>query len=307
MNKDTNRRNFLKTAGLGLATFSVMETAFAQKENPEKGKKKKKVELAIATICCDGFGDENFEPSFEIIPRLPFKNVEFNCWYGRNLTPSGLRSIKERCQKHNLTPICIQGSSFGAPGNIIKDVTHKLWNMEAAKQLGCRRVKFTGAGRGTEGGIDAIINVLKELTPAAEEMGVLILIENHANNNLENIEDYDRIFSAIDSPNVGMCMDNAHFDGANVDLFQVIEKFHKKILHIDLKETERKGIHKIVPYGNGVTDNTGVVEKMISLGYEGYLLIEMVLKEDKATIERELLKAYNLFKKYEGNFLTNKN
>jgi sugar phosphate isomerase/epimerase len=300
MKNETNRRDFLKTASLGMAGLSVLGPAAAHAVAPAGQQKQKKVELAIATITCDGFGDENFEPAFDIIPRLPFKNVEFNCWYARNLTPTGIRSIKKRCKKHKLTPVCVQGTSFGASDNIIKDVTHKLWNMEAARQLGCKRVKFTGAGRGAEGGLDAVINVLKELAPAAEEMGILVLVENHANNNIENIEDYDRIFSAISSPNVGMCMDNAHFDGANVDLMAVVDRFHSRILHIDMKDTERKGVHKIVPYGQGVTDNASVVEQMLGHGYTGYLLVEMVLgQESKQVREQELRKAYHLFKKYE--------
>ena len=300
MKTESTRREFLRTASLGVAGLGVLGPAVAQAAGPAKEQKQKKVELAIATITCDGFGDENFEPAFEMISRLPYKNVEFNCWYARNLTPSGIRSIKERSQKHKLTPVCIQGSSFGASGNIIKDVTHKLWNMEAARQLGCRRVKFTGSGRGSEGGLEAVIKVLQEIAPAAEEMGMLVLVENHANNNIENIEDYDRIFSAVSSPNVGMCMDNAHFDGANVDLMAVVDRFHPRILHIDLKDTERMGVHKVVPYGQGVTKNEAVVERMLAHGYTGYLLVEMVLQQaSKQEREEELRKAYHRFKKYE--------
>jgi sugar phosphate isomerase/epimerase len=300
MTNEATRRDFLKTASLGAAGLSVLGATVAAAAAPVPEKKAKRVELAIATITCDGFGDENFAHAFTLIPRLPFKNVEFNCWYARNLTPAGIRSINQRCQQHKLTPVCVQGTSFGTSGNnIIRDVTHKLWNMETARQLGCKRVKFTGAGRGTEGGLDAVIQVLKELAPAAEEMGMLILVENHANNNIENIEDYDRIFSAISSPNVGMCMDNAHFDGANVDLMAVVDRFHSRILHIDLKETERMGVHKVVPFGQGVTRNAAVVEKMLDHGYTGYLLVEMVLNQDKKVVEDELRKAYNLFQKYE--------
>jgi sugar phosphate isomerase/epimerase len=299
MSSESSRRDFLKTASAGIVSLGLADMAQAQVKQPAGEAGKKKVELAIATITCDGFGDENFEQAFSLIPKLPYTNVEFNCWYGRNLTPQGIRSIKERCKQHKLTPICVQGSAFGASGNIIKDVTHKLWNMEAARQLGCKRVKFTGAGRGAEGGLEAVIQVLKEIAPAAEEMGMLILVENHASNNLENIEDYDKVFSAISSPSVGMCMDNAHFDGANVDLMEVVDRFHSRILHIDLKETERKGIHKVVPFGEGVTNNAAVVEKMLAYGYTGYLLIEMVLNQDTSVKEKELRKAYELFKKYE--------
>lgn len=298
MDNKSNRRNFIKSAGLGLAGVGVVTGPWEGTGKVEV-LTKKKVEMAIATITCDGFGDLNFERAFEVIPQLPFKNVEFNCWYARNLTPQGIDGIRERCKKNGLTPVCIQGSSFGATGNIIKDVTHKLWNMKAARQLGCGRVKFTGAGRGKEGGLDAVIAVLKELVPAAEEMDMLILVENHANNNLETIEDYDRVFNAIASPHVGMCMDNAHFDGANVDLMEVVERFHERILHIDLKETEQKGIHKVVRFGEGVTNNTGVIERMLEHGYEGYLLVEMAPPGDQQTLHADLTKAYELFSKYE--------
>lgn len=292
---EANRREFLKKTGFMAAGLGGLDPF----DSLHSEAKPKKVELAIATITCDGFGDVNFEKAFEVIPKLPFRNVEFNCWYARNLTPNGIESIEQRCQQHGLQPVCVQGSSFGASGNVIKDVTHKLWNMEAARQLGCRRVKFTGSGRGSEGGLEAVIKVLKELAPAAEQLGMLILVENHANNNLENIEDYDKVFSAVASPNVGMCMDNAHFNGANVDLFEVVDRFHSRILHIDLKETERMGIHKVVRFGEGVTDNAGVVERMLAHGYEGYLLIEMAPPLDPTTLEADLLKGYRLFQKYE--------
>lgn len=282
-----------------MAGLSLLGPSLSHGSKSDVLGKKKNVELAIATITCDGFEDLNFERAFSIIPKLPFKNVEFNCWYSRNLTPAGIQSIKDRCQKHGLKPICVQGTSFGAVDSVLRDVTHKLWNMEAARQLGCNRVKFTGAGRGKEGGLEAIIEVLKEIAPAAEEMDMLVLVENHANNNLENIEDYDRIFNAISSPNVGMCMDNAHFNGANVDLMEVVDRFHSRILHIDLKDTQRMGIHKVVRYGEGVTDNAGVVEKMLSHGYKGYLLIEMAPPQNNVTLEDDLKKAYQLFQKYE--------
>lgn len=296
---ENKRREFLKKTGLGIAGLASIHTASTGSPLPRKAKSQS-VELAIATITCDGFGDENFEKAFEIIPQLPFKNVEFNCWYARNLTPTGINSIQERCYQYGITPICVQGSSFGAEGNIIKDVTHKLWNMQAAKQLGCRRVKFTGSGRGKAGGLEAVIEVLKEIAPAAEDMDVLVLVENHANNNIEFIEDYEKIFEAVNSSHVGMCMDNAHFNGSNVDLMEVVDKFHEKILHIDIKDTEKMGVHKVVNFGEGVTDNDGVIKKMLAHSYKGYLLVEMAPPLNPETLVADLTRAYRLFEKYQS-------
>ena len=179
---ESTRREFLAAAGLGAATLAAgcAPRLLGSAGRAERVDETRGVELAIATIVLDGFGDENFEHAFRIVPQLGIRNVEFNVWFARNLTPQGVESIRRRCEETGLRPISLQGTSFG--GNVVKDVTHKLWHMEQARELGCRRVKFTGARRGTEGGLDAVIATLKELAPAAEEMDVLIAVENHADN-----------------------------------------------------------------------------------------------------------------------------
>ena len=305
---ETTRRDFLKAAGIGaagltigcapLASTSGEQMASSPRERTsEPVVEGKGVELAIATIVLDGFGDENFQHAFRIVPQLGLRNVEFNVWYPRNVTPAGIESIRRRCEDTGLRPISLQGTSFG--GNVLKDVTHKLWHMEQARALGCRRVKFTGARRGTEGGLEAVIATLKELAPAAEEMDVLVTVENHANNVIENIEDYERIFEAIPSRHIGMCLDMGHFDGANVDNFEVVRRFHDRVLHIDLKDTERKGIHKVVNFGTGVTDVHGIIRAMLERGYRGYLVIEQAPPLNRETLLAEMERAVAMFKPYE--------
>lgn len=295
MENKINRRSFVKgssaiLAGLSLGT-NVM--ARAQKDVDEM----KGVQLAIATICLDGFGDENFAPAFEIIPQTGIQNVEFNVWYPRNITPSGIESIRERCYENGLKPISLQGTAFG--DNVLKDVTHKLWLMDQAKSLGCRRVKFTGAGRGKAGGLENVIETLKELAPAAEEMDVLIAVENHANNNIENIEDYEKIFSAVDSTHVGMCLDMGHFDGASVSNFDVIERFHEKINHVDLKDVVAFGTYKSVPYGEGITQGEKIVSTLLDKGYSGYLVIEQAPPTEGLELVQEMRRIKDIFAKFE--------
>ena len=289
-----NRRTFVKNssallAGLGLGLSRSTATAPATAI--------KKVELAIATICLDGFGDEFFKPAFEVIPQTGIKNVEFNVWYPRSLSPSGIESIRDRCYEHGLRPISLQGTSFG--GRVVRDVAHKLWLMEQAKSLGCRRVKFTGARRGQEGGLEAVIEVLKELAPAAEEMDVLIAVENHANNNIENMEDYDAIFDAVDSSHVGMCLDMGHFDGASVNNFDVIKRFHHKINHIDLKDVVAFGTYKSVPIGSGATNCTGIVKAILEKGYQGYLVIEQAPPQEGMDLVEEMKRIREIFAVFE--------
>ncbi len=299
---NTNRRTFLKSTGLGLAGLGALSPTDASAlENREPQRDdvdaRKGIELAIATICLDGFGDEYFAPAFELIPQVGIKNVEFNVWYARTITPSGIESIRERCYDTGLRPISLQGNSFG--GHVTKDVSHKLWLMEQARALGCRRVKFTGARRGEAGGLENVIDALKALAPAAEEMDVLVLVENHANNNIENVEDYDQIFDAVPSSHVGMCLDMGHFDGAGVNNMEIVGRFYDRILHIDLKDTIEFGTYKTVNFGEGVTDFHGIVSKMIEHGYTGYLVIEQAPPLNPDRLLEDMRSAKALFSKYE--------
>lgn len=293
-----SRRDFLKTATVGAAGAAMGCTPAAPANAPGVARidDPDGVELAIATITQDGFGDEYFRYAFENIPRIGIRNVEFNVWHPRTVTPEGIEYIRERCAALGLNPICLQGTRFGGSG--VKDVAHKLWLMEQIRNLGGRRVKFTGGKRGTDGGLKAVINALKQLAPAAEEMDVLVTVENHAENNIETIEDYEAIFDAVPSRHVGMCLDMGHFDASNVDNFEVIDRFHERILHVDLKDTERKGIHKVVNFGSGVTDVHGIIRRLLEHGYTGYLVIEQAPPISRETLIEDMIRAREMFARY---------
>jgi sugar phosphate isomerase/epimerase len=171
--------------------------------------------------------------------------------------------------------------------------------MYGARELGCRRVKCTGAGRGTQGGLKAVIEVCRELAPAAKELDMIVLLENHAKNVLETIADYEEIFTAIDSPHIAMCCDVAHFWGSGIDPLEVIEKFHSRILHVDLKDNRTKGGgHDVVPYGQGITDFKAICDALVAKNYRGYLLLEMAWREPREPIVENLRKGRDLFLPY---------
>lgn len=257
--------------------------------------------LACATISCDGFEDNDFRESFRIMPEVGYRYIEFNAWYPSAVTPGKMRELKQRCADRAILPACLHGMGFGASNarELSKDVAHKLRFLDAALEVGCRRVSFTGAGRGKEGGLEAILTVLQEVAPAAEEKDVLICLENHEGNNLENIDDYARIFDVIDSTHVGICLDTGHFDAAGVDMDALIDRFELRINHIHLKENKGFGRKEFVRFGQGTTDNFHVVDRMLGLGYEGFLTVELSPQEDTSTILEDIALAKRMFAKYE--------
>ena len=293
-----NRRKLLHH--LALATSGAF--AFRAGGAPETAGRIKGVQLAIATICVDGFGNRGHRPAFQEIPALGFRNVEFNLWYPDTITPAYIRGLRSRCERSGLTPVSLQGTSFGGEGRngIVKDLAHKLTLMSGCEALGCRIVKATGSKRGTAGGLRAVIEVCKELAPVAEEKGILITLENHAGNVLERIEDYEEIFSAIDSPNIGMCLDTGHFEGVGVNLHEVIDRFHTRVLEVDLKDCRARGKgHDTVPFGTGVTDFDAFLKHLISNDYSGYLVVEQAWSTPRADWKRDLASAYRRFQPYE--------
>lgn len=233
--------------------------------------------LSCSVISLDGFGDNNFVKTFDIAPKVGFKYIEFNCWHPSTLTPMKIRDLQDRCRKSGLQAASIHVSNFGGNGSmeITRDVCHKIRAMQAAKELGCRRIVASGYSRGEAGGLDAIITSLKELVPVAEDMDMLICLENHANNNIENIEDYERILAEVPSNRVGICIDTGHFDAASVDMDLLIDKFSDRVNHIHLKENKGVGTKNFTRFGEGTTDNHHIVNRMIDLGYEGYINIEL--------------------------------
>jgi sugar phosphate isomerase/epimerase len=294
-----SRRTFLHSLAATAAAlpFTHPTMAAAQPQRSEK----RFVDLAVATICTDGFANRHHEPAFRLLPQTGLHNVEFNVWFADTITPGYMTGLKERSARAGLRPISLQGTAFGGENRVgvLKDVGHKLALMYGARELGCRIVKCTGSGRGKQGGLKAVIEACRELAPAAEELGMLIVLENHANNVLENIADYEEIFAAIDSPHIGMCLDTGHFEGVGISLHEVVEKFHSRILHVDLKDCRERGAgHDTVVFGEGVTDFKAFLEHLLSKNYSGYLVIEMAWKEPREPVVANLRKAEAMFRPY---------
>jgi sugar phosphate isomerase/epimerase len=263
------------------------------------------IRLSCASLSFDGFGDNDFQNTFATVNEAGYRHLEFNCWYPRTLTPRKIGDLKARCRERGVWPSSIHVSGFGGEGRaeITKDMCHKMRAVDAAVELGCSMICATGTKRGEGGGLKEIIAVLHELMPYAEARGIDVSLENHVGNNLENIDDYVRIFEAIDSPRLGVCMDTGHFDAAGVSLDELVEKLFPRITHIHLKENRGFAKKEFVRFGEGTTENARIVERMLALGYSGYLVVEVspeIGGDDGRTFGIEdLRKPFEMFHRYE--------
>ena len=261
------------------------------------------IRLACSTLSVEGFDETNYEKTFSILPEIGYRYVEFNCWYPSALSPKMIRSLKQRCDDTGLTPAAIHLNS-GIGGELVKDFSHKVWAIEAARLLGAKRIVTSGLKRGMEKGLTEAIATLKALVPVMEDMDMIICLENHKDNTLETIDDYRRVFDAVDSNRVGLCIDTGHFDASGVDMDALIDAFASRVNHIHLKENKGKGEKRFTRFGEGTTDNHHVIRRMLSLGYTGYLSVELspeISEKDDSrpfTLEDVAL-PYKLFSVYE--------
>ncbi len=260
------------------------------------------MQLAAATICFDAFDDTNFVHSFENLPACGYRYVEFNAWFPQNLTFSKARDLKRRCEKSGLVPAVLHGNGLGGVdrNDLSRDIAHKLRMLEVAVEIGCRRICFTGSNRGTNGGLPHIIEVLENITPAAEELDVLICLENHANNNLETIEDYQHIFDAVDSPMLGICLDDGHFDASDVDMNDLLNRLGHQVNHVHVKENRTRGKVDFVRFGEGTTDHAGILAHLNAIGFEGFATVEISPAPGRPTTRADMTHAREVISRMSG-------
>ena len=233
------------------------------------------IDLAMATLCCDGFSDEDFAFAYATMPGLGVTNVEFNCWYPRNLTPRGVDSISRRCAASGLTPVSLHvpGYSAATSGELTREVARWTWLIEACRRLDVRLLKATGSARDEGGGLAGLIAVLKHSAPMAADAGVTLALENHYANVLEFVTDYATVFDAVPDENVGLCLDTGHFAASGVDMLQVIERFRSRLVHVDLKDCAGGG-DTFVPFGAGIVDFPAILDAVAGSGFQGYFVVE---------------------------------
>lgn len=241
--------------------------------------------LAASSLTFDGFSNNNFEYLFRDAGRLGYKRIEFNCWYAESLTPGRIREMKRRCEQTGLQPAALHVSAFGGATSeqLSWNTAHKLRAIEAAVELGCRRVVASGMDEGDRKRedrdrnvhLDELLRELENLAPFAEEADVLLCLENHCHNVLAGTEDYRYLFDRMDSSHVGICLDGGHLEAAGESIAEFTDRFASRINHLHLKENRRFGEKTFCRFGSGGTDNEAMIREMLQRGYSGYMSVEL--------------------------------
>ncbi len=209
-------------------------------------------------------------------------------------------------------------------------INHLLKLIEASSKLGINMVT-TFIGRVPTKTVEENLEIVKEVwTPIikhAEKFNVKIGIENcpmlftndewpGGQNLMTSPANWRKVFSLLDSPNLGINYDPSHFIWQQIDYIKPIYEFKDKIVHVHYKDIKvykdklddvgimATPLQYMSPKLPGLGDvNWGkYVSALTDIGYTGYTCIEV---EDKAFEQsyEDAKKAVELSVKYLRNFV----
>ena len=207
----------------------------------------------------------------------------FTTWTGGQLD---VYKVDREYVKQKMSEYGIKLSSLNIENFVAEDdkafaerLERQKHNINWAVELGCKKVNFKG-GKRTEEDMVYLIRGIRELAEYCAELPVEICIANHFGNRIENIDDLDRIFSEVDYPNVGVLVDIGHYYSSQVDIPALIKKYAEKIKLVHVKDQIGR---QSVPFGTGDIDNHGLLRLLHDLGYDGFVVVEIEVKDEENT------------------------
>lgn len=160
-------------------------------------------------------------------------------------------------------------------------------NVEAAVNLKCPLVVFSGGKRQTDG-LKHTLAGLDKLTQSIADMPVTVALEPHVGSQFQNDADYEEIFAHITTKQVGMTIDTGHFHVAGVDWKALIRKYPDRIYNVHVKDHVGS---QSVPIGAGEIDMPGLIHELRAINYSGALAVELEV-EDPENLPRYIAEAY---------------
>lgn len=150
----------------------------------------------------------------------------------------------------------------------------KQW-IDIGFYMGAPIVRYLAGPKEGEKSWDLMIEATKECVGYAQKKGIILAIENHSGMG-ETCEEILRIFEAINSPWLKLCLDTGNFK--DKDIYSSIEKtLHLTgVVHVKTYSPDTEGKEQRLDYER-------IFKIFKKADYRGYLSIEYIGKEDEST------------------------
>lgn len=160
-----------------------------------------------------------------------------------------------------------------------KRIQHTIDCIKLAEKLGCPNLSTEPGGEYKQGMSRPVlerifIRGIEQASKAAELYGVRILIEPEPGLLIENSSQFLRIIREMPD-NVGLNFDIGHFFCVREDPSQLIPLLADYIFHFHFEDISAQRIHKHLIPGLGAIDFASVFRSMESMGYRGFVTLEL--------------------------------
>ena len=255
--------------------------------------------LCCASVCYRGYAQDEVSATLEHAPKVGFKFVDIHgpmTWSPQAIDSLDTALLRKRIENAGLKCTGLYPPGFGGatPEQIETHAKAIAKSTKLCAELGGIHVVSTGAVSRKDHNVSVVIACVKriiELLPADNK--IKIGLEPHYGNVIEQLEDYDRIFSEIDHPCVGICVDTGHFHSAKVDTVKLIKKYSDKIFDVHLKD--HIGTQSVA-IGHGEVDLPAIFGTLKDIGYKETITLELEV-EDVQNAPKYIEEAYQVMQK----------
>jgi sugar phosphate isomerase/epimerase len=124
-----------------------------------------------------------------------------------------------------------------------------------------------------------VVQQLTKCADIAKKRGIDFAMELRAGDFLCSVDGLVNIFNAIGKDNIGVVFDVAHINATKEYLELAILKFGKYIKLVHLSDNDSTQAYHLMP-GKGTIDFPGVINRLKSIGYSGYVVVDISGIED---------------------------
>ena len=250
MMNEPSRRQFLRSAGVGLAAVPLAGGAAAQKV------KSPKLTLGMASYTFRKFDLEN---TLAMTKRLGLKRIAFKDFHlAMDSTPEAIRAAAAKTRDAGL-------ELYGCGVVYMKTEAEVNRAFDYAKTAGMAIIIGVPEH-----------SLLDLVNRKAQEYNIKVAIHNHGPGDkvypspqtaYDKIKDFD--------PRMGLCLDIGHAQRLGIDPSDAARKFSKRLLDVHIKDVSASSAEgTTVEIGRGVIDIPRFLRTLIELRYTGTLALE---------------------------------
>ncbi len=254
----TNRRSFIKSAGMGVAvsSFSGFLGSCGDGKQMTQKEKLERIKLGLASFT---FREFSLDDTISMTRRIGLSYIALKSFH------MPLESIGEEiiasAQKVREGGLDLYGCSVV----VLKNESEVDQVFEYAKAAGMRLIMAQPE-----------VGMLEMLNKKVQEYNIKLAIHNHGpeDKNFPSPQiTYDKIKNL--DPRMGLCIDVGHAKRSGIDPSECIEKCQSRLLDIHIKDirTITEAIDPI-EVGRGILDIPGILRTILKINYSGIVALE---------------------------------